>query len=196
MVKLVVSEFMSLDGVIQAPGDPNEDRSGGFEHGGWQLDYFDDVFGDFVQQGLDATGSLLLGRLTYVNFANYWPTAPDDIPITPQMNGFRKYVVSSTLTEPLPWQRSTLIKGDIADEVRKLKAEPGKDIQVMGSGQLVQTLVEHDLVDEYRLMIHPLVLGKGKRLFRDESTISRLRLIDSRVTATGVLLLTYLPATT
>jgi dihydrofolate reductase len=194
MAKIVVSEFLTLDGVMQAPGDPNEDRSGGFDKGGWQLDYFDDAFGEFVMGGFATAGGMLLGRLTYDNFAAFWPNQPADDPVAPSMNDTPKYVVSTTLSEPLAWQNSTLIKGDVADGVRRLKEQPGGDIQVIGSGQLVQTLIEHDLVDEYRLMVHPLVVGKGKRLFRHESAQAKLRLIDSKATTKGVLLLTYVPA--
>jgi len=196
MPKIVVSEFLTLDGVMQAPGDPDEDRTGGFDRGGWQLQYFDDTFGAFVMDGFAAAGALLLGRLTYENFARYWPNAAADDPIAGTMNGFRKYVVSTSLAEPLSWQNSSLIKGDVPAAIAQLKPGSGQDIQVIGSGQLVQTLIQHDLVDEYRLMVHPLVLGKGKRLFRDETADTKLRLIDSKATGTGVLLLTYVPAGT
>jgi dihydrofolate reductase len=193
MRKIVVSEFVTLDGVMQAPGDPDEDRSGGFDKGGWQLAYFDDVFGTTMMEAFAATGGMLLGRLTYSNFAAHWPNQPADDPLAGTMNALEKYVVSSTLTEPLAWQNSTLIKGDIAAAVARLKAGSGKDIQVIGSGALVQPLIEHDLVDSYRLMVHPLVLGKGKRLFRDGTALTRLRLVDSKPTTTGVLILTYEP---
>jgi dihydrofolate reductase len=193
MPKIIVSEFLSLDGVMQAPGDPNEDRSGGFDRGGWQLAYFDDVFGATMMDAFAATGGLLLGRLTYKNFASHWPNQSNDDPIAAAMNGFDKYVVSTTLTEPLAWQNSKLIKGDIAVEVAKLKAQPGKEIQVMGSGELVQTLIKHDLVDAYRLMIHPLLLGTGKRLFRESTLQTKLQLVESKPTTTGVLILTYEP---
>jgi dihydrofolate reductase len=193
-MKIVVSEFLTLDGVMQAPGDPNEDRSGGFEYGGWQLAYFDDIFGSTMMEAFAATGGMLLGRLTYENFAAFWPTQPADDPLAGTMNGLDKYVVSTTLKEPLAWQNSTLINGDVAAAVAALKERPGKELQVIGSGELVQTLIRHDLVDAYRLMIHPLVLGKGKRLFRDGTTMSKLRLVDSKATTTGVLILTYEPA--
>jgi dihydrofolate reductase len=193
MRKIVVSEFLTLDGVMQAPGDPDEDRSGGFDKGGWQLAYFDDVFGATMMEAFAATGGMLLGRLTYENFAAHWPNQPADDPIAPTMNGLEKYVVSTTLSEPLSWQNSTLIKDDVRGAIGRLKQGSGKEIQVIGSGELVQTLIEHDLVDSYRLMIHPLVLGKGKRLFRDGTALSRFRLVDSKPTTTGVLLLTYEP---
>jgi dihydrofolate reductase len=191
MRKLFVSEFLTLDGVMQAPGDANEDRSGGFGYGGWQLAYFDEVFGSTIMEGLAATGGLLLGRRTYEIFAAHWPNQPADDPLAGTFNELPKYVVSTTLSEPLAWQNSTLIQGDAATEIAKLKEQPGKDIQVIGSGELVQTLIRHDLADEYRLMIHPILLGSGKRLFREESLPTRLRLVNSKATGTGVLILTY-----
>jgi dihydrofolate reductase len=193
MRRLVVSEFLTLDGVMQAPGDPNEDRSGGFEHGGWQLPFFDDAFGEFVMDGFADAGGFLLGRLTYDNFAAFWPNQPADDPVAGPMNATPKYVVSTTLTEPLSWQNSTLIRDNVGSTIRRLKQEEGGDIQVMGSGELVQTLIGENLVDEYRLMIHPIVLGKGKRLFRSDLDLSQLELIDSQTTAKGVLLLRYKP---
>ena len=194
MPKIVVSQFLTLDGVMQAPGDPDEDRRDGFDQGGWQLAYFDEVFGSFVMEGFATTGGLLLGRRTYEIFARHMPKQPADDPVAGPMNEWRKYVVSSSLAEPLDWQNSTLIKGDVPSEVAKVKEGAGKDIQVMGSGELVQALIRHDLVDEYRLMIHPLVLGAGRRLFRDETPLRSFRLIDSRSSGKGVLLLRYVPA--
>ena len=194
MRRLVVSEFLSLDGVMQAPGDPNEDRSGGFDHGGWQLAYFDDAFGDFVMGGFANAGAFLLGRLTYDNFAAFWPNQPADDPVAGPMNATPKYVVSTTLSEPLLWQNSTLIRDDVAGAIRRLKADDGKDIQVIGSGELVQTLIREGLVDEYQLMVHPIVLGSGKRLFRDGLDLNRFELVDSSATTKGVLLLRYRPA--
>jgi dihydrofolate reductase len=194
MPKIIVSEFLTLDGVMQAPGSPDEDRSGGFDQGGWQLNYFDDTLGKAIMDVLAVTGGLLLGRRTYEIFAAHWPNQPAEDPLAGTFNGLPKYVVSTTLKEPLAWQNSTLIKGDVADGVAKLKRETGKDIQVIGSGTLVDTLARHDLVDEYRLMIHPIVMGKGKRLFRGEGSPKKLRLVDSNATGTGVLILTYAPA--
>jgi dihydrofolate reductase len=193
MPRIVVSEFLTLDGVMQAPGDPNEDRSGGFQHGGWQLAYFDDIFGSTMMDAFAATGGMLLGRRTYEAFAAHWPKQPADDPLAGAMNGMQKYVVSTTLAESLAWQNSTLINGDVAGEVAKLKQGSGKEIQVIGSGELVQTLVRHELVDAYRLMVHPLVLGTGKRLFREGTQLTKLRLVDSKATTTGVLILTYEP---
>ncbi len=195
MRKIVVSEFLTLDGVMQAPGDPDEDRSGGFDHGGWQLAYFDDIFGSTMMDAFAATGGLLLGRKTYEGFAGHWPNQPDDDPVAGVMNGLEKYVVSTTMTEPLAWQNSTLIKGDLAGEITKLKKGSGKEIQVIGSGVLVQDLIREGLVDVFRLMVHPLVLGTGKRLFREGTATTRLRLVDSKPTSTGVLILTYEPET-
>jgi dihydrofolate reductase len=192
MAKVLVNEFLTLDGVMQAPGAPDEDRSGGFDQGGWQLPYFDDAFGEFVDASFKRAGALLLGRNTYDIFAAYWPNATDD-PIGDTMNGFRKYVASRTLTEPLSWQNSTLLKDNVADEVARLKESEAKDLLVFGSGDLVQTLIANSLVDEFRLAIHPIVIGKGKRLFRDEAAGGKLRLVDSKVSSTGVMLLTYVP---
>jgi dihydrofolate reductase len=192
MRKVIVSEFVSLDGVMQAPGHLDEDRDGGFEHGGWQMPYFDAVMGTAVDKGLRTAGGLLLGRRTYEHFAGYWPTAPEDQ--EPElMNDLPKFVASTTLEEPLTWSNSTLLKGDVAEEVTKLKDRSGGDLLVLGSGELAQTLIRDNLVDEYRLMVHPVVLGTGKRLFRDGDSRKPLRLDDSTTTGTGVLLLTYLP---
>jgi len=140
-----------------------------------------------------ATGGMLLGRVTYENFAAHWPKQPVDDPLAGTMNGLQKYVVSTTLAEPLAWQNSTLIKTDVAGRVAQLKEGSGKEIQVIGSGELVQTLIQHDLVDAYRLMLHPLVLGSGKRLFREGTSMTRLRLVDTKPTSTGVLIVTYEP---
>jgi dihydrofolate reductase len=194
MGRLIVSEFLTLDGVMQAPGSPDEDRSGGFDQGGWQLNYFDDTLGKAIMDVLAVTGGLLLGRRTYEIFAAHWPKQPAEDPLAGTFNDMPKYVASTTLKEPLPWQNSTLIKGDVPDGVSKLKKEAGKDVLVIGSGTLVDALARHDLVDEYRLMIHPIVMGKGKRLFRGEGSPKKLRLVDSKTTTTGVVILTYTPA--
>jgi dihydrofolate reductase len=192
MRKVIVSEFVSLDGVMQAPGHLDEDRDGGFEQGGWQVPYFDDVMGSAVDKGLRTAGGLLLGRHTYEHFAGYWPTAPEDQ--EPElMNDLPKFVASTSLAEPMAWSNSTLLKGDVAVEVAKLKDRSGGDLLVLGSGDLAQTLMRDNLVDEFRLMVHPLVIGSGKRLFRDGDSRKSLRLVDSTTTGTGVLLLTYSP---
>lgn len=194
MRKVIVSEFLTLDGVMQGPGDAEEDRRGGFEHGGWQLPLFDEVLGSAVTEGLNSAGGLLLGRRTYDIFAAYWPSAPADIPITPTMNSLPKYVASRTLEEPLGWENSTLLHGDAAKGVASLKEQPGGDLLVIGSGDFVQTLMQNGLVDEYQLMVHPVVLGSGTRLFREETPRIALRLTDSKTTGTGALILTYQPA--
>ena len=193
-MRVIVSEFLTPDGVMQAPGGADEDRSGGFELGGWQGPYFDDAAGTEISEIMAATGGFLLGRVTYDIFAGFWPSAPADDPLADTINSLPKYVVLTTLKEPLEWNNSHLIKGDVAKEIAKLKVEPGKDLQVIGSGDLVQTLMQHDLVDEYRLMVHPVVLGSGKRLFRDGSATTPLRLVDTKTTCTGTLILTYQPA--
>ena len=196
MRKVIVSTFLSLDGVMQAPGGPNEDRSGGFEHGGWQMAYFDEDAGSASLEAMDASDGFLMGRRTYEIMAPFWPNQPDDDPFATRMNSLAKFVASTTLKEPLEWENSTLIKGDVAEEVAKLKRQPGKDLQVIGSGGLAHTLMQHDLVDEYQLMVHPIVLGSGARLFRDGSPTTALRLIDTQTTTTGVVILTYQPADT
>jgi len=194
MPRLIVNEFLTLDGVMQAPGAKDEDRSGGFERGGWQLEYFDDVFGSTIMEGLAAAGGFLLGRRTYEIFAAHWPNQPAADPLAGTFNALPKYVVSTTLAEPLPWENSRLISGDVPAELGRLKAEPGKELQVIGSGQLVQTLMQDGLVDEYRLWIHPILLGSGRRLFGVADAPIRLRLIDVKPTTTGVLIATYEPA--
>jgi dihydrofolate reductase len=193
MRKLVVIEFLSLDGVMQAPGDPSEDTEGGFRHGGWQRPYFDDVLGAAGAEGMAMTDAHLFGRKTYEIMAAFWPTAPSDDPFAEHLNSVAKYVASRTLTS-VGWQNSTLIKGDVAEEIAALKEQPGKDIGVLGSGDLVQTLMEHDLVDEFSLTVSPIVLGSGKRLFREADQVRRLNLVDSTPTTTGSLMLTYRPA--
>jgi dihydrofolate reductase len=192
MSKLVVAEFLSLDGVMQAPGDVDEDREGGFEHGGWQRPYFDDVAGERIGGSMAQTGSFLFGRKTYENMAAFWPTQPDDDPFAKILNALPKYVASTTLSEPLSWEPSTLLQDDVPKAVAELKEGEGGNIVVLGSGGLVQTLYENDLVDEYSLMINPIVLGSGKRLFR-ELPKRPLKLADSVTTSTGVVMATYVP---
>jgi len=194
MAKIVLSEFLTLDGVMQGPGSADEDRSDGFDKGGWQLGYPDDMLGKYVLDGLAGAGGYLLGRRTYDIFAGYWPNQPADNRVAGPMNSLPKFVVSRTLSEPLLWASSTLIKGDVASRLWQLKLEIDKNILVIGSGDLAQTLMANDLVDEYRLMVYPVMLGEGKRLFRDADATKRLRLTDSQSTSTGVLLLTYVPA--
>jgi dihydrofolate reductase len=192
---VIVNEWMSLDGVVQAPGAPDEDASGGFEHGGWHLPYFDEISQQQVVKGLTEAGGFLLGRRTYENFANYWPNASEEEQVIAQpLNTLPKYVVSTTLSEPLEWENSTLLKGDVAEAVAALKQGDGADVHVIGSAQLVRALVENDLVDEFRVMIDPLVLGGGKSIFPEDGAMRPLRLVDSEVTTTGAILATYAPA--
>ena len=194
-MKVVVSEFVSVDGVMQAPGANDEDTREGFEHGGWQLELFDEALGAFVMAGIDAAGGLLLGRRTYEIFASYWPFQPDDDPIAPTFNAMPKHVASRTLSEPLEWANSKLLGDDVPGAIQRLRDEPGGDLLIIGSGNLIRTLVEHGLVDEYRLMVHPLILGTGRRLFDGETTLPRtaLRLAGSETTPNGVVVVTYHP---
>ncbi len=193
MKKLVVGTFLTLDGVMQAPGDPQEDTEGGFKHGGWQMPYFDADAGKIMGEQIAATDALLLGRVTYQIFAAFWPTAPEDDPIAKKLNSVPKYVVSTTLNK-VEWNNSTLIKGNLAEEVAKLKQQPGSGtLSVTGSGKLAQTLMQQDLVDEYDLWIHPIVLGSGKRLFADGIAPIHLKLVGTKTTSTGVVILTYQP---
>ncbi len=194
MTRVVVYNHLTLDGVMQAPGNPDEDRRGGFEHGGWQPPYGDSVMQSQAGEGIAQAGALLLGRWTYEKFAAVWPNQPDDNPFTAVMNNFKKHVASTTLAEPLSWSNSTLLEGDAAEAVAGLKAQPGKDLVVLGSGSLVQSLMRRNLVDEYVLPIHPLVLGSGRRLFTDGGAFAALRLVDTKTTTTGVVIATYHPA--
>jgi dihydrofolate reductase len=189
MREISVTEHLTLDGVMQAPGRPDEDTRGGFEHGGWAIPNNDEVMAGVMGEGMARGGPLLFGRRTYEDFYGFWPHQKDN-PFTDVLNDVEKFVASRTLTEPLPWDNSTLLKGDAADAVKELKEQPGKDIGVVGSGELVQSLIRHQLVDEYLLMIHPLLLGSGRRLF-PEGVHSSLRLIDSVTTTTGVVIATY-----
>ena len=195
MRKVIVNEFMSLDGVVQAPGAADEDTSGGFEHGGWHLRYFDDLSQKRVLDSIVEAGGFLLGRRTYEIFASYWPNAPkEEQVIAEPLNTKPKYVASTTLGDPLEWRNSTVLGGDVAEAVAALKQEDGADLHVIGSTELVQMLIDHELVDEFRLMIDPVVLGGGKRIFRADGSVRPLRLVDSEVTTTGAILATYAPA--
>jgi dihydrofolate reductase len=190
--KLVVNTFLTLDGVMQAPGGPEEDPSGGFEHGGWSVNYWDELMGQVMDQAMSEPFDLLLGRKTYEIFAAHWPYVTDD-PTADKLNTATKYVASTTL-DKLEWSNSMLIDGDVADGVARLKQDSGPEIQVHGSSNLIQTLLKHDLVDEYRLWVFPVLLGSGKRLFADGVTPRGLRLVDSRTSTTGVVIGTYEPA--
>ena len=188
MGELTVVESITLDGVMQAPARPDEDTRGGFEHGGWALPYADDVMGRAMGERMGGSGAILLGRLTYEDLFEVWPKRKDN-PYTEALNRTQKYVVSSRLTEPLPWENSTLLAGDTADAVAELKRE-AEHLTVIGSGELVRSLLGEGLIDEYVLLIHPLVLGSGHRLFPD-GVFASLRLVDSVVTTTGVVIGTY-----
>lgn len=194
MRKLVVDEFVSLDGVAQAPGGADEDTSGDFRHGGWHMRFMDEPSQQRVLEGILDAGGFLLGRRTYQIFAGYWPNAPAEVQVIAEpLNTKPKYVASSTMSDPLAWQNSTVLQGDVAQAVTALKQQEGGDIHVIGSTQLVHTLIDHGLVDEFRLMIDPILIGGGKRLFRDDGTLRTLRLVDSDVTTTGAVLATYVP---
>jgi dihydrofolate reductase len=195
MRELVVGTFLTLDGVMQAPGGPDEDPTGGFVHGGWSVTYWDDLMGRRVAESSARPFDLLLGRKTYEIFAAHWPYVTDD-PMADALNRATKYVVSTTL-ERAEWRPATLLRPgerDIPDQLRRLKAQDGPELQVHGSGRLVQTLLRHGLVDRYRLMIFPVLLGRGERLFGDGTVPAGLRLVDATTSTTGVILATYEPA--
>ncbi|WP_433435594.1 dihydrofolate reductase family protein [Nonomuraea sp. CA-141351] len=190
MRKLTVTTFVSLDGVMQGPGGPDEDRDGGFEHGGWTVPHFDQHLMGVMTALVERGDALLLGRRTYEIFAAAWPLAPADDPIGAKLNSMPKYVASRTL-DRVAWQNSTLLAGDAAEAVAELKRGGGGEIQVHGSGNLVQTLVEHDLVDEFHLLVFPVLLGSGKRLFAEGTIPAGLRLVDSATSGSGVIEATY-----
>ena len=191
-----MNEFLSLDGVAQAPGAADEDPTGGFDHGGWHMRYMEDEMArEWVLRGILDAGGYLLGRRTFEIFAGYWPNAPEEEQVIAEpLNTKPKHVASTTLTEPLGWQSSTVLEGDVAEAVAALKREREDELHVIGSTQLVQTLIEHGLVDELRLMVDPVLLGGGKRIFRDDGVLRELELVDSAVTSTGAILASYAPA--
>lgn len=194
MRKLVMSAFVSLDGVMQAPGGPDEDRDGGFPYGGWQFPFADEELGEIVSAVYARTGAFLLGRGTYDIFAPYWSQFTDrSDPIATSLNTLPKYVVSTTLTDPA-WASTTVIRENVPEAVRALKEEDGGDILIQGSSRLLPTLLQHDLVDEFLVGIYPVVLGQGKRLFPEGTPARTLRLTDSRRTSSGALFNTYAPA--
>ena len=192
MRKIVVTNSLTLDGVMQAPGRPDEDQRGGFEHGGWARGYHDPVMMQAMGEGMAQGADLLFGRRTYEDFFKVWPGRKDN-PFTSVLDNSQKYVASRTLREPLPWQNSTLLQGNAAETVARLKEQPGKDLTVLGSGLLLQTLMQHGLVDVYVLLIHPLVLGRGQRLFNPDAARTALQLVKSVTTTTGVVIATYRP---
>jgi dihydrofolate reductase len=189
--KVVVIEHVTLDGVMQAPGRADEDQRDGFEHGGWAHARVDEVMGRVMGEGMARGGALLFGRRTYEDFFSFWPTQTDN-PYTDVLDNTLKYVASRSLKEPLPWRNSTLLHGDAAEAVAKLKE--GDDLGVLGSGQLVRSLMQRGLVDEFVLMTHPLVLGTGRRLFADGGAFAELQLTDTTTTTTGVVIAKYQPS--
>ena len=191
MRKLIVTTFLTLDGVMQAPGGPEEDPSESFAHGGWSVNYWDDAMGQFMEGVMGKPFDLLLGRKTYEIFAGYWPTAPDDAGGKP-LNDATKYVCSRTL-KTLEWGPSELIE-DAAEGVAALKQQDGPELQVHGSSDLIQTLLRHDLIDQFHVWTFPVVVGSGKRLFGEGTAPNGLKLVDSTVSTTGVVIGTYEPA--
>lgn len=192
MRKLIASTFASLDGILQAPGGPEEDPTGGFTLGGWMFNYADDTM-DISAAGFDGKDrELVLGRRTYQIFEAYWPYQPDDNPVAKILNAAKKYVASRTLTT-LHWNNSTLLDGDVASAITALKAQSGPDLQIIGSGSLIQTLQAASLIDEYNVWTFPVVLGRGKRLFGETSKPVALQLVHSKVSASGVVMSTYVP---
>ena len=193
-MRLTVTTFITLDGVYQAPGGPGEDEEGGFQHGGWSFTYADADFGAAMVGWFSHADAFLLGRKTYDIFASYWPKVTDPAdPIASRLNALPKYIVSRG--QPLlDWENSRLVTGDVPAEIARLKQAPGDELQVHGSGNLVQTLIRQGLVDEYRLLVYPVLLGTGKRLFPDGDIGAALRLVDSKPTGTGVQIMVYEPA--
>lgn len=191
MSRIVAFESVTLDGVMQAPGRPDEDRRGGFEHGGWAAPYADPMMWEHMSSG--GSGALLFGRRTYEDFFSVWPNQPDN-PFSPVLNATPKHVASRTLEEPLPWENSHLLEGDAVDAVAGLRQLPGGDVVVLGSGELVRTLLPHGLIDEFVLLLHPLVLGTGRRLFDEGVPATAFELVESKTTKTGVVMATYRPA--
>ena len=190
MRKISATLNISMDGVIQGPGRPDEDTRGGFDRGGWAVPYNDEVMAQRMGESMASSGAMLFGRRTYEDFYGFWPRQTDN-PFTPYLNSATKYVVSSTLSEPLPWQNSILLSGNPAVSVADLKAEPGPDLGIVGSGQLVRSLLAANLIDRFLLLIHPLVLGQGRRLFDERGPGVDFDLVDSVTTSKGVIVATY-----
>ena len=195
MRKIVTTTFVTLDGVMQAPGGSKEDTASGFTYGGWQFgaDYQDDVSGKIIKDFMATPFELLLGRLTYEIFAGYWPNHPEIELIAKPFNSTKKYVVSHTPFN-LSWNNSTLITGDVAEEIQKLKMLDGPDLWVWGSGKLIQTLLQHNLIDQMHVWIHPLTIGTGKKLFAEGTQPERLKCVGTKITSSGVIIATYEPA--
>jgi dihydrofolate reductase len=189
--KVIAFEHLTLDGVMQGPGRPDEDRRGGFAHGGWGEARGGSVLENVPRGTFDNVGALLLGRRTYENFYAYWPNQPEPNPFTAVLNNSQKYVASTTLREPLPWMNSTLLSGDAGDAVARLKEQLEKDLLVLGSGELVEALRRRSLVEVFVLAIHPLVLGTGRRLFPDGAAMAELQLVSATTTPVGVLIAMY-----
>ena len=192
-MKLTARMMLTVDGVYQGPGAPDEDRRGGFERGGWVAAHFDDETGRFVTAVFERADALLLGRRTWQIFESYWPHHDEGDPVSHGINILPKYVPSTTLKDPA-WQNSHVISGDVEARIRELKKQPGRELQVHGSGELLRWLLEHDLVDELNLEIHPVVVGDGMRLFAEQGQTHDLELVESRTTPSGVTLQTYRPA--
>lgn len=192
MRKISVNTFITLDGVMQAPGGPEEDPSGGFKHGGWSVNYWDEIMGQIMGDYMSQPFDLLLGRKTYDIFAAHWPYITDD-PAAKVLNSAKKYVVSKKLNK-VDWNNSSLLKGEIVSEIKKLKDQDGPEIQVHGSSNLIQTLIKNNLIDEYRLWIFPVTVGQGKRLFGDGTIPTGFKLTESRISESGVIISIYKPA--
>jgi len=193
MGKIVTFTHVTLDGVMQAPGRPDEDTRGEFGFGGWEVRYGDEVMANVAARGIAAGSALLFGRRTYEDFYDFWPNQPQPNPFTDVLNRSKKYVASRTLSAPLPWENSTLLKGDAGESVAELRESSEQDLVVLGSGDLIETLIRHDLIDEYTVLIHPLVLGTGRRLFAEGGPRATLQLVDSKITTTGVVIAVYRP---
>jgi dihydrofolate reductase len=191
-MKITVTNHVTLDGVMQAPAAADEDPQGGFHLGGWAAGDNDAVMGEEMAKGMSRGGAMLLGRRTYEHFFAFWPKQKNN-PFTDVLNGTTKFIASRTLTEPLAWQNSKLLPGDAAEAVAKMKQNGGPDLAVLGSGDLIDSLLKRNLIDEFLLMFHPVVLGQGKKLFRDGVPHATLKLVDSKVTTKGVLIATYRP---
>jgi dihydrofolate reductase len=191
MRKLIINTFVTLDGVMQAPGGPEEDPTGGFKYGGWSVNYWDEMMGKVMADSLSEPFNLLLGRRTYEIFAAHWPYIKND-PVADKFNFIQKYVVSRSLKN-VDWKNSFIIKNNVVQEIKKLKDKDGPELQVHGSGNLIQTLIKENLIDEFRLWLFPVLIGKGKRLFGEGTYASNLKLTETKSSTTGVIISTYVP---